>query len=331
MRNGFLEALACKNTGRPPVWLMRQAGRYLPEYRSLRQIHSLSTLFHTPKLAAEVTLQPIRRFDFDAAIIFSDILVVLEMLGLTIHFPEGKSPYVDFVSLEEFRVQPARKVLSYVASAIELVKPKLAVPLIGFCGGPYTVARYLLGIERMQEWMQTKPQALHQLLGMITEATIDYLQMQSEAVDALQIFDSWAGLLPRASFMAFSLPYLQRLVKSVSLPVILFMRGAGEYVEELCALGPSGISFDEQKPLSEVRKKMAPNIAIQGNLDPQTLLMSTPEEVREKTQALLLSMQDDPGFIVNLGHGILPATPLENVQAFIDTIRLLSKQRVAVY
>ncbi len=329
MNDLFLRALACENhEGRPPVWLMRQAGRYMPEYRKLREQYSLHKLFHTPELAAEVTLQPVNRLGVDAAILFSDILVILEMLGFTIHFPNGKSPYVEPLIEDacHLEVRPAEEILSYVRKTIELVKPDLAVPLIGFCGGPYTVASYLLGKEKTQEWVLHRKEALHELLEKITLATLDYLRMQTEAgVQVIQIFDSWAGLLPSGPFAEFSLSYLRKLVQATTVPVILFTRGSSHYAKELAELRPAAISFDGQKEIALLRKEIPQNIAVQGNLEPEVLLGSR-EFVTEKTQALLASMREEPGFIVNLGHGVLPATPVENVAAFIETVKQSAPQ-----
>lgn len=298
---------------------MRQAGRYLPEYRELRQRYSLRELFHTPELAAKVTLQPIERFHFDAAIVFSDILVILEPLGYTVHFPEGKSPYVE----ETHTPGSVNNTLEYVAKTIALVKPQLDVPLIGFCGGPYTVARYLLGQETMMRWIESQPQQLHALLRRITTVTSEYLQLQAHVgVNALQIFDSWAGLLAKPLFDEFSLPYLRQLVDAAPLPTILFMRGASQYVQELASIKPAAISFDGQRTMKQLREETPLEIAVQGNLEPADLLSSV-AEVQKKTHVLVGSMRGEPGFIVNLGHGILPNTPLENVQAFIDTTKFL--------
>jgi uroporphyrinogen decarboxylase len=317
MNDLFLKALACQNTqSRPPIWVMRQAGRYLPEYRELRKKHSLHELFHTPELAAQVTLQPIERFHFDAAIVFSDILVILEPLGYTLYFPEGQSPYAK----ETHPPCSVQKSLDYVAKTIQMARSRLDVPLIGFCGGPYTVARYLLGPETMKIWLESNLDQLKALLKRITLATIEYLQIQADAgVDALQVFDSWAGLLPKELFEEVSLPYLQQLIDATSRPTILFMRGASSYVQELASLRPAGISFDGQKAMKELRRETPQEIAVQGNLEPADLLLSF-DEVRQKVGDLLNSMQREPGFIVNLGHGILPNTPLENVQALIEQV-----------
>jgi uroporphyrinogen decarboxylase len=214
MEDLFLSALRCENTHRPPVWFMRQAGRFLPEYRKMRQLHSLSDLFHTPHLAAQVTRLPIDILHVDAAILFSDILVITEVFGYEVVFPlkggvEMRPP------ASKTRLN-TRETLHYVDSTIRLLKPTLKVPLIGFCGGPYTVAKYMGQIN-------------HPMLEQITEATIEYLFMQIKAgVDALQIFDSWAGLLEPESFTSLAMPYLQKIVEAVrptGIPVILFLEG----------------------------------------------------------------------------------------------------------
>ena len=291
----FLKALACRNDeGRPPVWLMRQAGRYLPEYQNLRQKHSLYDLFHTPKLAAEITLQPVKRFPVDAAILFSDILIVLESLGFSVDFPEGKNPCAKHTGVT--------KSLDFVGETIALVKSRCEAPLIGFCGGPYTVAKYIEGnID----------------LDRLTERSIEFLRMQERAgVDAFQIFDSWAGLLPKERFQTLSLNYLKKLLRAVSKPIILFTRNSSSYAEELAGLNPAGISFDGLKPMSELRKITPAHIAVQGNIEPTTLLGSK-EEVIQAADQLLQCMTGEPGFIANLGHGVLKSTPMENVEAFV--------------
>lgn len=294
----FLDALKCKNRARPPVWLMRQAGRYLPEYRALRKKHTLRELFFTPELAAQITLMPVDLIGVDAAILFSDITVVALPLGYSLDFNEGP----------EIRGTLERRGLESlepIAEAIRLIKPKLKVPLIGFCGGPYTVASYINGDPS--------------LLDPITDVTIDYIHMQEKAgVDAIQIFDSWAGQLSQDEFQQVCVPYLKRLIEATHVPVILFMRGASQRVDELIKLKPDAISFDWAKPLSELRPKVP--MAIQGNLDPDLLYQPLPI-IRQKTVELLDSMKGDPGFIVNLGHGVKPDVPVEAVRCLVDTVK----------
>ncbi len=286
----------------------------MPEYRKLREKQSLWHLFHTPELAAQVTLLPIDILNVDAAILFSDILVVAEALGGTVHFPEGKSPHIEMGP--QFLFQP--EVLHYVPETIRLLKPQLKVPLIGFCGGPFTVASYIL--EEIKKSIYKDAQSLHELLEKITTATIAYLHMQIEAgVDAIQIFDSWANLLTHEEFHQFSYPYLKKILASLNIPTILFCRGSCILAEDLATLNPTCISFDSHKPLAHMRKTIQPPIAVQGNLDPY-LLYAPKQVIIQKTQELLRSMQSDPGFIVNLGHGIFPDIPVDHVKCFVDQV-----------
>lgn len=278
---------------------MRQAGRYMPSYRKLRQKHSLKELFFTPELAAEVTLMPVEQLGVDAAILFSDISVVALPLGFTLDFAEGPA-------IQGKLQRRSIETLEPIAEAIRLIRPQLKVPLIGFCGGPYTVASYINGDEA--------------LLEPITEVTIEYIRMQERAgVDAIQIFDSWAGRLTKREFRSLCVPYLKRLIDATNVPVILFMRGASQHIEELVKLGPDAISFDWEKSLSELRREVP--MALQGNLNPDLLYEPLPV-IRQKTIELIDSMKGDPGFIVNLGHGVKPDVPIEAVQCLVDTARL---------
>lgn len=270
----------------------------MPSYRALRQKYSLRDLFFTPELATEITLMPIEQLGVDAAILFSDITVVALPLGFSLDFSEG--PVI------QGALKPKGiKTLEPIAKAISLIKPQLKVPLIGFCGGPYTVSSYMGGDLS--------------LLEPITQATIEYVQMQEAAgVDAIQIFDSWANRLNKEEFDRFCMPYLKRIVEAAKVPVILFMRGASERVEELVQLGPAAISFDWGKPLAELRKQVP--MAIQGNLNPDLLYQPLPV-IRQQTQELLASMKGDPGFIVNLGHGLKPDMSVEAVKCLVDTVK----------
>ncbi len=324
MNTLLLKALKGENEERPPVWLMRQAGRYLPEYQALRKKHTLWQLFHEPELACQVTHQPLDILGVDAAILFSDILVIAEAFGLKLHFPEGRGPLVEpcVTSLEDLEFRGVEETLSYVTKTITLLKPTLNVPLIGFCGGPFTVATYLIGdMKKTHAWMARDPESFHALLAKITQASIAYLRMQECAgVDAVQIFDSWAGTLPHGQFLDFSVKYLKEMVAALSVPVIVFCRGSSHLVKDLVELGPAAISFDWQRPLHEIRKEVPAHIAVQGNLDPEILKMA-PEIVERETFALLESMRGDKGFIANLGHGVFPGTPVENVKLFVSLIK----------
>lgn len=307
MNDLFLRALRCEKVERPPIWIMRQAGRYLPEYRALRAQHSFQTLVHTPELAAQVTHLPIDRFGFDAAILFSDILVITELFGFEMEFLEGMKllPPPKEISL------PIESTLHYVPQTIHLLKKTLPVPLIGFCGGPYTVCKYMQRIT--PEW-----------LDKVTDASIDYLKLQVEAgVDALQIFDSWAGLLTPEEFHTLSLPYLKRIVsalKPTGIPIILFCRGSSRFISELSSLGPAAIGFDWEMEMADIRKKVPSHIAIQGNLNP-ALLNGPLSSLEPAVNQLLSSMQDSPGFIFNLGHGIEPTASTDNVRWLVSHVQ----------
>lgn len=294
----LLEALKCKNTDRPPVWLMRQAGRYLPSYRKLREKHSLKSLFFTPDLAAEITLMPIQQIGVDAAILFSDITVIAMALGYDLEFNEGP---VITGSLKPLTLEP----LSPIRDTILQIKKRSTVPLIGFCGGPYTVASYMGGDPK--------------LLEPLTEATLQYIRMQEDAgVDAIQIFDSWANRLSDLEFQTHAAPYLQRLIEAARVPTILFMRGACARVKELVHLNPSAISFDWEKPLHTLRPHVP--MAVQGNLNPDLLYESLPV-IQTEVKQLLANMGQDPGFIVNLGHGLKPDMSVDAVRCFVETVQ----------
>ena len=309
MNDLLLKALRCENTSRPPVWFMRQAGRFLQEYRDLRKRYSLADLFHTPELAAQVTCLPLDVLGVDAAILFSDILVITEVFGYTIAFPEKGG--IQLQPPEKKMRTRVEETLHYVEKTIKLLKPVLKVPLIGFCGGPYTVAKYM---------DQINPS----MLAQITEASIDYLLMQIKAgADVIQIFDSWAGVLDHAQFVKLSLPYLKEIVDAVrptGIPVILFSRGSCHFKKELISLNPQAISFDWEEDLASLRQQTPPHIAIQGNLDPE-IFKGPPEPLEKKVREMLAQMEGEKGFIFNLGHGVLPETPVENALLTIKAIR----------
>ncbi len=329
MNDLFLDALSCKNQGRPPVWLMRQAGRYLPSYRALRQKHTLSELFHTPELALEVTHLPFKVLDLDAAILFSDILVIVEVFGLKLVFPEGASPQVipPLTSLDQIKKLVAFSVeekLAYVFEIIRLLRPTLKVPLIGFSGAPFTIATYMIegGAEQLNRWIQEDPLTVKELFDKISDALIEYLHLQVKSgVQAIQIFDSWANRLSYPDFLNYSLPYLQKMVEALQgTPVILFCRGSSLLFEELASLRPAGISFDGEKSMRELRSRVSKTIAVQGNI-PNILLSEEPLVVEKTVKILLEEMRGETGFIVNLSHGILPTARLESVQRLVDLVR----------
>lgn len=322
----LLDALRCHNLQRPPVWLMRQAGRILPAYQSLRKQYSLDELFQNSELAAQITTLPIDALGVDAAILFTDIMVIAKALGLNVQFVEGKGPVVDPLltcanDVKKLRQIPVHEALETVQHTITLLKKELKVPLIGFCGGPFTVASYLI---LHQKWYASEPLVFHQLLTKITHASIDYLNMQIEAgVDAVQIFDSWANALTLPEFSQFALPYLKQIVdalKPTKIPVIVFCRDSSLRAQELVSIGPDGISFDWHQEMHILRKAVPPSIAVQGNIDPE-ILKAPLSTIKTAVEKLLGPMKNDPGFIVNLGHGVLPDTPLDHVHYFINLIK----------
>ncbi len=335
MNERFLRALAGNNHDRPPLWLMRQAGRYLPEYRALRARHSFMQMVQSPELIAEVTLLPLRRFELDAAIIFSDILLIADALGSELRFEEGKGPLMRYfvrsvADVQNLPLIDVKQVLNFVAEGIRQVVPQLNVPLIGFCGGAFTVASYMVEgkgsreLEMTKSWMRSDPKSFHKLLEVITDASITYLRMQVEAgVKALQIFDTWANALSYPHFREFSLAYLERVLQGVEdldVPVILYCRGSSLFAQDLASLRPACVGLDWNGHLPTIRQALGTKIALQGNLDPYALL-APQESVRKEVDTLLFSMQGDPGYIFNLGHGILPDTPLESVETLLKCVK----------
>jgi uroporphyrinogen decarboxylase len=334
-RERFLSACACTPLDRPPVWLMRQAGRYLPEYRALKEKHSFLEMVRTPALAAEVTLQPLRRFAFDAAILFSDILVLPEALGQGYRFKDEGGIAMDFALSSRAdidRLAPAGAVperLAYVAGALALLKKELAgrTALLGFGGAPWTLACYMLEgggsdtFARAKNFFQTERAAFDALMEKLTAALIAYFRMQIDAgADAIQIFDSWAGVLAGADYEAASLRWIREIIASLprEFPVILFAKGAGAQLVEQSFTGARGLSVDWTVDLRAARAQLPKTIALQGNLDPQ-LLTTTPDLVRTATTRLLESLRGTAGHILNLGHGITPDARIECVEALVTT------------
>lgn len=335
-RHRFLRACNGERVDCPPVWMMRQAGRVLPEYRKLKERHSFLELVQTPELAAEVTLQPVRRFGFDAAIIFSDILVVPEAMGQAYHFRDTGGVQMEFAIRSENDIRNLRadqivERLHYVAGAIRLVKRALngGAALLGFAGAPWTLANFMLDGGSARE--HTRALALFReqrslfetLCEKISEAVVTFLCMQVGAgVDAIQIFDSLAGLIPPADYKAASGCWIREILSALAdrVPVILFSRGVHDW-SALTDTGARGISVDSSVRLGKLRRQLPPGIVIQGNLDPARLVHDTPGLIRLETLRLLAEMRGRPGYIFNLGHGVPPAARLENIQQVIDTIR----------
>jgi len=307
----------------------------MPEYRALRAKYSFIEMCHKPELCTEITLMPIHEFGFDAAILFSDILVIPEALGVGLRFEEGKGPIIEkplvhINDISQLKMPKIEESLSYVSSAIRLIKPQLKVPLLGFCGAPFTVASYMIeggssrDLKKTKQWMLRNSNSFHDLLNKISCCTIDYLKMQIKAgVDAIQIFDSWAHFLGHNHFREFSLHYLQKLmegIKETQIPVILYCRGSSVFANQLAELQPAGISIDWNGNLAEIRSKVPSGIALQGNMDPDVLYADS-KVICKEAGSLINSMRNDPGYIFNLGHGIHPDTPVESVRTLVDFIK----------
>ncbi|MDE3084747.1 MAG: uroporphyrinogen decarboxylase [Verrucomicrobiota bacterium] len=333
-RERFLAACACQPLERPPIWLMRQAGRDLPEYRALKQKYSFLELVRTPALAAEITLQPLRRFAFDAAILFSDILVVPEALGQSYRFPDDGGIVMDFAlatHADVERLAPASAIaekLSYVGQALALLKQQLAGrhALLGFGGAPWTLACYMLeggsseNFPRAQALFQNDRAAFDALMEKLTAALIEYFRLQIRSgADAIQIFDSWAGLAAEVDYENASLRWIRTIIAALprDFPVILFAKGVGAQLTELASTGAHVISLDSTVDMRAAHKQLA--IALQGNLDPR-LLTGAPELVRDAAAKLLASLRGTTGHIFNLGHGITPNARIDCIEALVETV-----------
>lgn len=337
-RDRFLAALACQPLERPPIWVMRQAGRYLPEYRALKAKSSFLEMVRTPELATAVTLQPLERFpSLDAAILFSDILVIPEALGQPYAFREAGG--IQMAYRLETRAQidalaPAEAVpdrLGYVGDTLRLLKKEVAATghaLLGFGGSPWTLATYMLeggssdDFARAKVLFHTDRAAFDALLEKLTAALVSYFRMQIEAgVDAIQIFDSWGGILAGRDYEAASLAWIRRIVAALpaGFPIILYAKGTAPHLAAQAASGVRAISLDWTVDLAAIRACLPANLAIQGNLDP-VLMTTAPEIVRVQATRLLESLRERPGHIFNLGHGITPDAKIECMQALVETV-----------
>jgi len=330
----FLNACRGLPVDRPPVWIMRQAGRTLPEYLQLREKYSFWDLCRTPELAAEATLQPIRRFGMDAAVIFSDILVVPAAMGQAVAFSPGLSvsPAVRTEGdVERLRQLDAAAELGYVAEAIRCVREQggADLPVLGFSGAPFTLACYMVEggsskhFQHVKSFMYGAPELFGRLMDKISAAVVAYLRLQIEAgAAAVQLFDTWAGELGPTDFQRFALPWLRRItseLRSSGVPVIYYINGIGNLLELADQTGADVLGIDWRVELAEVRRRLGPGRAVQGNLDPVTLF-GPPALVRERVFELL-DQTGGRGHVVNLGHGVLPETPLAGIQAFVDAVR----------
>ena len=336
-RERFLAACACQKLDRPPLWVMRQAGRYLPEYRELKAKSSFLQMVRTPDVATEVTLQPLRRFPgIDAAILFSDILVIPEALGQGYHFRDEGGIGMDYRLETRAQIDalaPADAVperLRYVGDALTLLKKELAgtKALLGFGGSPWTLATYMVEggsseeFERIKQLFYTERATFDALLGTLTVALIAYFKMQIAAgAVAVQIFDSWGGIIAGQDYEAASLRWIRQIIGALpaDFPVILYAKGTAPHLTDQAFTGARAISVDWTSDLAIVRRTLPANVAVQGNLDP-VLLNTTPEIVTRETTRLLEAMRGTAGHIFNLGHGIMPHAKIPCMQALVDTV-----------
>jgi uroporphyrinogen decarboxylase len=339
--HALIEAAFGRPHHRIPVWLMRQAGRYLPEYRALRQKHSFLEMCHTPEVAAEVTLQPVRRFDLDAAIVFSDILVFLPSMGLPVEFPEGGPRVSTPIRTPEdaARLSPldTSRHIPEIYEAVSLCADRLGgtIPLFGFCGAPFTLACYAIEGQGSKEFSKARAflhrheEAGRRLLAQLADSAANHLAAQVRAgANVVQVFDTWSGLLSRDDFEQFSRPYIERIVaavKPLGVPVFVFARGVPAAWQ--VGMGAHVYSLDWRADLVEARGLLSP-AGVQGNLDP-VLLASSKSKSAAAATAICESMRDAEAFIFNLGHGVLPETPVENVAAVLDAVHAVPPLRSA--
>ncbi|MEM8764481.1 MAG: uroporphyrinogen decarboxylase [Bacteroidota bacterium] len=331
----FLRALKGETVNRPPVWMMRQAGRYLPEFMALKEKYDFFTRCQTPELASEITVQPIRRYGMDAAILFSDILVIPQAMNIEVQMKPNFGPYLpnpirNAKDLEKVFVPDVDEALGYVMEAITMTKEKLnnEVPLIGFAGSPWTILCYCVegqgskSFDKARGLCFTQPEVAHELLQRITDTTITYLRAKVAAgVNAVQVFDSWGGMLSTTDYQLFSWPYIQQIVDALKeeAPVIVFGKGCWFALKEMANSGASAVGVDWTCSPANARYLTGGNITLQGNFDPARLL-SPPEEIKRMTKQMIDNFGKDK-YIANLGHGILPNIPLENAKAFIDAVK----------
>lgn len=326
-------------TERTPIWIMRQAGRYLPEYRAIREKHDFLTMCKTPDLASEVTVQPIDVIGTDAAILFSDILVIPEAMGMKLDVIESKGPVFEdpirnVSDLERLDIEGVVDRLDYVMQAVRMTKEKLQgrVPLIGFSGSPWTLAAYMVegggskNFSLIKSFVFNEPDAAHRLLQIMADAVVEYLNAKIAAgCDAVQIFDTWASLLSPNDFEEFSLRYIRYICERLETngaPVIVFAKGVGSFAA-LGDLKCDVLGVDWTKDLGMVRREIDGQKALQGNLDP-TVLFAPKKTIRQQTELILKSYGNATGHIFNLGHGILPTTPVENARYLVECVKELS-------
>ena len=343
----FIRALLRQPVDRTPVWIMRQAGRYLPEYRAIReQAGDFMTLCSTPDLACEVTLQPLRRFDLDAAILFSDILTIPDAMGLGLYFEEGEGPKFKYpvrsaADIAKLAAPDPHDELSYVIDAVSLIRKELNgdVPLIGFSGSPWTLATYMVEggssktFSKIKALLFEDSKAAHQLMSVLADSVASYLNAQIAAgAQAVMIFDSWGGALSTAHYKEFSLAYMQRIVDQLTrekdgekIPVTLFTKGGGLWLKELAATGCDALGLDWTIDIGVARAQVGDKVALQGNMDP-AVMGTSPEIIRAEAARILASYGQGSGHVFNLGHGITPNINPENAKALVDAVHEESAQ-----
>jgi uroporphyrinogen decarboxylase len=341
----LLRALTREPVDRTPVWIMRQAGRYLPEYREIRaRAGSFMNLCRNPELACEVTLQPLRRFDLDAAILFSDILTVPDAMGLGLYFEPGEGPRFehpvrDAAGIDRLPVPDVDSELRYVTDAITRVRQALdgSVPLIGFSGSPWTLATYMVEGGSSKDFRHIKalaydqPQVLARLLEKTARAVTDYLNAQIEAgAQAVMIFDTWGGALAHDAYPRFSLEYARQIIDGLirtregrRVPVTFFTKGGGIWLETIAESGADALGIDWTVSMDEARRRVGDRVALQGNLDP-SILYARPEVIHHEVERVLREFGPGSGHVFNLGHGVHPQIPPEHVKAMVDAVRSLS-------
>ena len=337
----LIRALLHQPTDTTPVWIMRQAGRYLPEYREIRkQAGDFLTLCKNKELACEVTLQPLRRFDLDGAILFSDILTIPDAMGLGLYFAEGEGPRFERplrseADIKALGVPDPADSLRYVTDAVSLIRQELdgSVPLIGFSGSPWTLSTYMVEGGSSKEYRHIKgmmyqnPAALHQLLQKLTESVTSYLNAQIEAgAQAVMIFDTWGGVLTPATYRDFSLQYMAQIVAGLKrehegqiIPVTLFTKGGGQWLEVMADTGCNALGLDWTIDIDEARRRVGDRVALQGNLDP-CVLYADPDAIREKAQDIITRFGNHSGHIFNLGHGIHQTVNPEHLGVLVDAV-----------
>ena len=341
----FLRALLREPVDRTPLWMMRQAGRYLPEYREIRaEAGSFMNLCTNPELACEVTLQPLRRYDMDAAILFSDILTVPDALGLGLYFSEGEGPRFErpiSTAAEINALDPARAAseLGYVMDAVSLIRKELkgSIPLIGFAGSPWTLATYMVEGGSSKDFAKVKslafnePELMHQLLSKLATSVAAYLSEQIRSgAQAVQIFDTWGGALSHNAYREFSLRYMTEIIDQLPreadgrrVPVIVFTKGGGQWLEAIADCGADAVGLDWTTDIGAARERVGDRVCLQGNMDP-TLLNASPERIREEVAQILTSFGEGTGHVFNLGHGITPGINPDHVAAMVDAVVALS-------